>query len=344
MRRQILCSVGSVVVMAFFCGLPACTSNSGAKNGTGGAGTSPTSTGGKGGAGGAGGAGGTGGAGTSQADASCEASDPDPSYVLIDDMETTTHGPIEFSAGIAAPLAQGYWYNAGANYFSDAGADTSDPPQLSFAFSALPAPTTTLNCKASAHAARQHCTLNGLYDICGVGFEFAQVPDGDAGVLGNPSASDAGDAGASIPMVTVPFDISRYKAITFWGMTTTPDPKATTANTMQVKVSFPDTDTDPRGNICNGGGGNTSKCYNSYARYLDFTTSWQQFTVLLDPGTGGKPPTGGIAIDTTWGYLDAQWIPTQVYGINWQAQRNSSSDVGPALVTEIWVDDVYFVQ
>ena len=56
------------------------------------------------------------------------------------------------------------------------------------------------------------------------------------------------------------------------------------------------------------------------------------------------PPAGGIAIDTTWGYQQAQWIPTQVYGINWQAQRNIDPNAGPPLKTEIWVDDVYFVE
>ena len=318
MRKQISCSGCLVVGMAFLSGLAACASSpgqAGAKD------SSPATL----------------------TDAGCMNGDPNATYVLIDDMETTTHGPIELATGIASPLSQGYWYNSGASYFSDAGADTSNPPQLSFVFSALPTPTTTLNCKASAHAARQSCVLNGLYDTCGVGFEFAQVPVGDAGAptASNTSASDAGDAGASIPMVTVPFDISRYTAITFWGMTTTPDP---TAGSMQVKVQFPDTDTDPRGEICNGGGGNTSMCYNSYAAYLDFTTSWQQFTVLLDTGKGGKPPAGGIAIDTTWGYQDAQWIPTQVYGINWQAQRNIAPDAGPPLKTEIWVDDVYFLE
>ena len=122
--------------------------------------------------------------------------DPNATYVLIDDMETTTHGPIEFDTGIAPPMSPGYWYNSGASYSSDAGADTSNPPQLSFVFSALPTPTNTLNCKASAHAARQSCALNGLYDTCGVGFEFAQVPDGRCGCppASNTSASDAGDA------------------------------------------------------------------------------------------------------------------------------------------------------
>jgi hypothetical protein len=271
----------------------------------------------------------------SLSDAGCIIGDPNSTYVLIDDMEKTTHGPIELDTGIASPLSQGYWYNSGASYSSDAGADSSDPPQLSFIFSALPTSTNTLNCKASAHAAHQSCVLNGLYDTCGVGFEFAQVPLGDAGAPTDSNTS-TGDAGASIPMVTVPFDISRYKAITFWGMTTTPD---TTTDSMQVKVQFPDTDTDPRGEVCNGGGGNTSKCYNSYAAYLNFTTSWQQFTVSLDAGKGG-----GIAIDTTWGYQQAEWLPTQVYGINWQAQRNIDPGAGPPLKTDIWVDDVYFVE
>ena len=264
----------------------------------------------------------------------CNAGAPGSNYVLIDDMETTPHGPILFTAGIAAPLTPGYWYNSGASYADDAVADVADPAQGSFMFSALPSPTITLGCKASAHAARQSCTLNGLYDTCGVGFEFAQEPAPDAG----PPPADDPNGGLK---VTVPFDISGYKAITFWGMTTTPDPET---GSLQIKVAFPDTDTDPRGQICNGGGGNTSMCYNSYARYLDFTTSWQQFTVLLDAGTGGVPPEGGIAIDKTWGYQGAQWIPTQVYGINWQSQKNTEPDAGPPLTTEFWIDDVYFIQ
>jgi len=308
MHKQLLCSGGSIFGMVFLAGLAACASNPATKD------VGPPDT------------------TTPPADADCTASSTSSNYVLIDDMETTTHGPIQFDTGIVPPLAPGYWYNSGASYLGDAGGDMSTPPQGSFVFSALPTPTTTLNCKASAHAAHQSCVLNGLYDTCGVGLELAQQPTGDPVV-------PAGDAG--IPMTTIPFDISRYKAITFWGMTTTPDP---TTSKMQVKVQFPDTDTDPRGEVCNGGGGNTSKCYNSYAAYLDFTTSWQQFTVLLDAGNGGPPPTGGIAIDTTWGYQQAQWIPTQVYGINWQAQRNLSPDAGPPLTTDIWIDDVYFVE
>jgi hypothetical protein len=322
MRKQLLCSGCSLVGMAFLSGLVACSSS----NGQPGAGkdgghkdSGRDST-------------------TTLPDAGCTAGAASSSYVLVDDMETTNHGPIQLATGIAAPLTPGYWYNSGANYFPDAGIDTSNPPQMSFAFSALPTPSTTLCGKASAHAARQSCVLNGLYDTCGVGFEFAQQPDGDAGA---PAATgSAGDAGP--PKTTIPFDISRYKAFTFWGMTTTPD---ATTGWLAVKVQLPDTDTDPRGEICNGGGGNTSKCYNSYARNLQFTTTWQQFTVILDAGgDGGVPPADGIAIDPLWGYQQAQWIPTQVYGINWQAQRNVGPDGGAPLMTDIWVDDVYFVE
>jgi hypothetical protein len=296
MRKQLLSSGCSLVGLAFLTGLAACSSK--ASNTQQDSGNPPDT-------------------GNPPPDASqgCEAGASDPRYVLIDDMETTTHGPIQFATGISGQLTQGYWYNSGASYGGDAGvpADTSNPPQMSFVFSALASPTTTLNCKASTHAARQSCALNGLYDTCGVGFEFAQLPDVDAG-------ADPADAGPGSPKYTVPFDISRYKAVTFWGMTTTPDADT---GALAVKMSFPDTDTDPRGDVCDGGGGNTSKCYNSYAANFKFTTSWQQFTVTLDAGDGGAPAAGGIAIDPTWGYLGAQWIPSQVYGINWQAQRNT---------------------
>jgi len=314
MRRQLRSSGCSLVGMAFLTGLAACSSNS----------ASPPDAGKD--------------TGNPLPDASqgCEAGPAPSGYVLIDDMETTTHGPIQLATGSSAGLTQGYWYNSGAGYAGDAGvpADTSTPPQMSFVFTALSTPATTLNCKPSANAARQLCALNGLYDTCGVGFEFAQLPDVDAG-------ADPADAGPGSPKYTVPFDISRFKAVTFWGMTTTPDADT---GSLAVKISFPDTDTDPRGQICNGGGGNTSKCYNSYAATFKFTTSWQQFTVALDTGDGGTVADVGIAIDPTWGFQGAQWLPAQVYGINWQAQRNVDPGAAPPLMTDIWVDDVYFVE
>jgi hypothetical protein len=320
MRKQLLSSGRSLVGLVCLSGLAACSKSTGETGALADAGQP-----------------------VSDARQACTPGPSSSTYVLIDDMETTTHGPITLDEGILPPLSPGYWYNSGASYSPDGGAggDMSNPPQGSFSFSALPTPTTTLNCKASAHAARQLCVLNGLYDTCGVGFEFAQETDRDAGAGASSDAGDAGDGGPPTPKVTIPFDVSHYRAISFSGMTTTPDP---TTGSLQVKVQFPDTDTDPRGEVCNGAGPNISKCYNSYAANLKFTTSWQAFTVVLDAGDGGVPADGGIAIDPSWGYQQAQWIPTQVYGINWQAQRNTAPDAGPPLMTDIWIDDVYFIK
>src|ERR1700690_3065896 len=210
-------------------------------------------------------------------------------YVLIDDMETTTHGPIEL-AGINPPLTPGYWFNFGAAVSGD----PASPPILSFAFAALPSPTTTYNGKMSTHAAHQVCALNGLYDVCGVGFEFTQVTDLDASTGDAASTdaaasadaavasagSDGGDAGPPIPKVTVPFDISQYKGIVFWAKA------AADAGTLDVKVGFPDTDTDPRGGVCNsvvaGAAGPTdpTQCYNSYSVHEMVTGDWVRYTIL----------------------------------------------------------------
>ena len=306
-------------------------------------------------------------------------------YTLIDDMETTTHGPIEY-AGVMPPESPGYWFNFGAT----APGDTATPPLMSFMFTALPSPTTTLNGKTSMHAAYQACSLNGQYDVCGLGFEFAQVVEdagegseageepgdatdaavstvdaashdasdganhdassaGDAtvhdvsdGAIADASSisiedsgGDSGDAAPPIPKVTVPFDISQYKGITFWGKTTGAD-----AAGLDVKVLFPDTDTDPRGGVCNSaaagaaGPTDTMQCFNSYAEHVTFTGDWQQFTVMYTD----------LMIDPLFGYQNPQpWSGTNVYGIYWQAQDNNVPDSGP-LPMDFWVDDVYFIQ
>jgi hypothetical protein len=274
-------------------------------------------------------------------------------YVLIDDMETTTNGPI-LLPGINPPLTPGYWFNFGASVAGD----TANPALTVFAFSTLPSPTTTLNGKVSAHAAHQVCTLNGQYDVCGLGFEFAQVPDLDAGIgdagdggdagrvdaaadagrvdatAVDAAAGDGGDAGPSIPRVTVPFDISQYKGIVFWAKTTTAD-----AGTLDLKVQFPDTDTDPRGGVCNSGAAfasgpsDTSQCYNSYSVHRALTGDWQEFTVLFSE----------LGIESFGFQFPAPWNGKQVYGVNWQGQKNDAPDAG-VLTVDFWIDDAYFTR
>lgn len=335
-----------LVAAVLGCSVVACSSDNG-----------PGGTGAGGGAGQDSSTAGTGGGGTNGAGGSSNSSDsstpsdgmggPTYTYTLIDDMETTTHGPIEFT-GVTAPFNPGYWFNFGAGVAGD----NATPPIQSFTFTALPNPTMVMG-KASTKAAHQFCALNGQYDVCGVGFEFAQVPLEDAGT--NPEAgaradasSDAGgntgDAGP--PMRTVPFDISAYKGIAFWGRADIE------TGTMDVKVLFPDTDTDPRGGVCNGlqaGIGdpnNTSRCYNSYAvQHMSFTGEWKPFVVLfkdltIDPTFGFQQPGPFTADNAEAGQVIGS---KNVYGINWQGQKNSIPDAGVVSV-DIWVDDVYFIQ
>jgi hypothetical protein len=238
-------------------------------------------------------------------------------------METTTHGPIELDAGYTSPEAPAYWFNEGVTKPAEAGPplDTADPPIGMFTFTALPAATTTLNGKTSHRAAHEACTLNVLYDVCAFGLEFAQVPDADA---------------AALPAVTVPFDISAYRGITFWGRTDT----AGDAGALDVKVLFPDTDTDPRGGVCNGpqaganGPNDVSQCFNSYAVHLSFTAQWHEFTVMFSD----------LVIDPTFGYQNpSPFTGTNVYGINWQAQDTATPDSTKQSM-DVWVDDVYFIR
>jgi hypothetical protein len=267
-------------------------------------------------------------------------------YTLIDDMETTTHGPIELDAGFTAGETPAYWFNFGASKLPEAGPppDTADPTIMMFTFSAVTPPHTTLPGITSSHAAHQACDLNVLYDVCGIGVEFAQVPDTDGGDAGSAvvdagavlDAGADGDAGPSIPETTVPFNISQYKGITFWGRTAV----TTDAGGFDVKVLFPDTDTDPRGGVCNSanagasGPTDTSECYNSYAEHVSFTGDWQQFTVMFSD----------LAIDGSFGFqAPAPWSGTNVYGINWQAQDNAMPDAS-AQPMDVWIDDVYFIQ
>jgi hypothetical protein len=267
------------------------------------------------------------------------------SYTLIDDMETTTHGPIEY-AGIMPPETPAYWFNFGGTAMGD----VMTPTYQSFVFSDVVPPTTTYNGKTSAHAAHQVCALNGLYDVCGIGVEFAQINDedaaADAGCVIEPldaslpdatvaDGGDAGEAGPPICKVTVPFDISQYKGIAFWAKAG----DLGDAGAVDMKVIFPDPDTDPRGGICNsaaagaGGPTDTTQCYDSYAETVELTGDWQEFVVLfsdLQLGTFG-------------------WVTTnpfnemQVYGINFQEQDNDASG-SPTDNFDFWIDDLYFIK
>jgi hypothetical protein len=266
-------------------------------------------------------------------------------YTLIDDMETTTHGPIEY-AGITPPETPAYWFNFGGTAMGD----VMTPPYQSFVFSAVDPPTTTYLGKTSAHAGHQVCALNGQYDVCGIGVEFAQINDedaaADAGCVVEPldasipdatvaDGGDAGEAGPPVCKVTVPFDISQYKGVAFWAKAG----DLGDAGTVDLKVIFPDPDTDPRGGICNsaaagaGGPTDTSQCYDSYAETVEMTGDWQEFVVLFSDLQLGS-----------FGWVTPNAFDEQhVYGINFQVQDNDASG-SPTVNFDFWLDDLYFIK
>jgi hypothetical protein len=267
------------------------------------------------------------------------------SYTLIDDMETTTHGPIEY-AGIMPPETPAYWFNFGGS----ATGDVMMPPYQSFVFSDVVPPTTTYLGKTSAHAGHQVCALNGQYDVCGIGVEFAQINDedaaADAGCVIEPldasipdatvaDGGDAGEAGPPICKVTVPFDISQYKGVAFWAKAG----DLGDAGSVDLKVIFPDPDTDPRGGICNsaaagaGGPTDTSQCYDSYAETVEMSGDWQEFVVLFSD----------LQLATFGWVTPNPFNEMQVYGINFQVQDNDASG-SPTVNFDFWIDDLYFIK
>ncbi|MCL2450498.1 MAG: hypothetical protein FWD17_16240, partial [Polyangiaceae bacterium] len=161
----------------------------------------------------------------------------------------------------------------------------------------------------------------------------ATVTDAGDVEASSVDAGADGDAGASAAYATVPFDISQYSGITFWGRTDIDE-----GGGVDLKVLFPDWDTDPRGGVCNGppadaSSSDISQCYNSYAVHVTLHSGWQQYFVLFS----------NVQIDPSRGYQGAQWDATKVYGIDWQEQDNATPD-STNQPMDLWIDDVYFIK
>jgi hypothetical protein len=108
------------------------------------------------------------------------------SYTLIDDMETTTSGPIQLPMA-GTGLSPGSWFGV-ISTGSTSNKLAPDP----FAFSALSSPHETMTGVSSAHAAHITCTVADLYGYCQLGLNFA-----------SPDAA---------------LDVSKYTGIVFWAM------------------------------------------------------------------------------------------------------------------------------
>jgi hypothetical protein len=123
-------------------------------------------------------------------------------YVLIDDMESISSGPILLSMG-STGLTPGSWFGA-ISTGSAANTITPNP----FVFSELPTSHETMTSVISKHAAHLTCSIADIYGYCQDGFTFT-----------DPEAT---------------FDISGHTGLVFWAM-------SSAKNTVKVQIPNNDT-------------------------------------------------------------------------------------------------------
>jgi alpha-L-arabinofuranosidase len=134
-------------------------------------------------------------------DAGADGGSAAKAHVLIDDMETTTSGPISLDMG-STGAAPGSWFG-----LVSPGSTANTVSPSPFAFSALEAPHQTLGSVNSAHATHIACSINDQYGYCQTGFGFT------------------GSNG--------PFDISKYAGMTFWA-------RSSISNSIKFQISNDD--------------------------------------------------------------------------------------------------------
>jgi hypothetical protein len=243
-------------------------------------------------------------------------------------MEIGTNGPVQ----IAVPMGEfpGYWYD-GVSQGSTSNTITPGSGLTGgFTYSPLGTLTNAAD-PTSTKAAHVACAIHDLYGYCQEAFEFAQV-NLDAGADANPDAA--------VPRVTVPFDASAYTGITFWAMA------GSTGVGQQLKVLFPDIDTDPRGGRCGPVAGSpqytgdSGACYDSWGQSLtsaQLSSTWTQVTVPFATLVGGN-----FGFEGNSGMVD----PANLFGVTFQVGGPNPAmvEAGTTIVADYWVDDVYFTK
>ena len=142
--------------------------------------------------------------------------------------------------------------------------------------------------QGTAHAARMSGTVGSARIVyAGMGFGFVDPPG--------------------------PYDVRKYKGISFWAKTGTPD------GIRNVRLKLPDRNTDPSGNVC-------TECYNDFGAYLELTDEWTQYVIpfaaMKQQSDWGKPRPSALATDA-------------VYGVQFQVDDYAKN-------FDIWVDEIEF--
>lgn len=158
------------------------------------------------------------------------------------------------------------------------------------------------------------CTVWGA----GVGADIAQ-PAVDGGMYMGPKT---------------PYDISAYKGITFWGMTsTTADNKLRIKVNMRAETKIADGGTGATAaNFCDEAVVGVNKCSDAWGQTftLPIAGNWQQITILFADAAKFKQEGWGAVFP---------WNPADVTGIQIQSQGTEMDQP-----FEFWIDDIYLIK
>ena len=104
-----------------------------------------------------------------------------------------------------------------------------------------------------------------------MGFEFSEPPLGtDSTRVTRPCSNGAA---RELDYPAAPVDLSAYSGLVFWGMA------AKEAGATNVLVQFQDSNTDPRGEICDPVPGSADECYNGFGVVLELGDEFTRYEV-----------------------------------------------------------------
>ena len=153
-----------------------------------------------------------------------------------------------------------------------------------------------------------------------MGGTFTMAPGGAAGtkyaahMTGQIGGGSTVYAGMGLNFVDPKgtYDATAYKGVSFWA-------KKGPGSTSNVRLKFPDSNTDPDGKVC-------KECFNDFGSDLKLTDDWVQYTIpyiaMSQMKGWGSPHTPGVD-------------SSKVYGMQFQVNE-------PGSKFDIWVDEIQF--
>ena len=265
-------------------------------------------------------------------------SEREPTYTKIDDMEGTS-GRIEWTPENApADALPGRWVSYADTQCDDLSPTPEWEPEGSggWSYTSLPTPYETMPDLISQTAARLRTTAPLVNTWgAGMGFMFSEPP-ADSSTMPVTRPCTLGTR-RDLAYPAAPVDLRRYSGIAFWGKAAQ-DGAATT-----IRVQFQDSNTDPRGDVCNPDPGSADECYNGFRVILTLGDTFQRYVVDF----------GDLEQSPSWGYRPTPSVPDleHVYGLVFQVDTPGGAcpppiacRTIPELSFDVWIDDIYFVE